>query len=254
MRGVSLASGSAGNAYLVESCGKLLLIDCGISCRELLARMGKTGFSPCDIAGVLFTHEHTDHCKGVATFHKRFPEIGLFANAMTAEAIGLEGDAYIFENTQPFEVGPFAVTAFSIPHDVSDPVGFVVEAEGKTYFHATDVGSPLDSIGSRLACADVATLESNHDYSLLMHSNRPELLKKRISGPRGHLSNDDCAALVSRFASPKLKLLSLAHLSSECNEPKLALRMAREALDDAGLAETGLRVLSQNAPGEVWEC
>ena len=112
-----------------------------------------------------------------------------------------------------------------------------------TYFHATDVGTPLDSIGRYLAKAETAVLESNHDPVLLRTSQRQESLKKRISGPRGHLSNDQAAELVRSFATPRLKRLMLAHLSEECNAAHLAESTMREALASAGLGHVDLSII-----------
>ena len=258
MRVVSLASGSKGNAYCVESQGALLLVDCGLSCRELCRRLSAVGYDPTAIVGVLFTHEHTDHIAGVETFHKRYPDAELDATLMTAEAIayriGLGEDAfYPFEIGQEFAVGPFAVRAFSIPHDAADPVGYLIKADGCTYFHGTDIGTPLDSVGLKLAEADVATLESNHDPVMLHNSQRTEGLKQRIRGPRGHLANADTATLVKRFASPKLKKIFLAHLSGECNVPHLAESAMREALAEMRRPDIDLEILSQDAPSTVFD-
>ena len=167
---------------------------------------------------------------------------------MTAETIvaeqGVAEDAFVcFENGQDFEVGPFAVHPFSIPHDTSDPVGYLVRSD-ETYFHGTDIGTPLDSIGLQLAEADVATLESNHDREMLRHSGRAPSLIQRIAGPRGHLANDEAAALVARFASPRLRALNLAHLSQDCNEPYLAEREMRAALAEIGRSDITLTVLT----------
>ena len=251
MRAVSLASGSAGNAYCVESDGAVLLVDCGISCRDLVSRCRAARIDPRTIAGAVFTHNHIDHVKGLATFHRRFPDAGLFANWMTAEAIASvtgvpEEDFSIFENGQEFEVGPFSVKPFHVPHDVPDPVGYLVRAGGETYFHATDVGAPLDSIGVNLSEADYATLESNHDPVMLAQSARPECLKARIRGDHGHLANCDAADLVRRFASPRLKALALAHLSRECNAPHVAERTMRETLVAMGRTDVELKVLGQD--------
>lgn len=251
MRVVSLSSGSGGNAYCVEAQDAVLLVDCGISCRELVKRMTSVGLDPGRIVAAVFTHDHIDHVKGLPVFHKHFPQAELFANLMTAEAIAAavkmdETDFIPFENGQDFEVGPFGIRAFSIPHDVPDPVGYVVTADGTTYFHATDVGTPLDSVGVNLALADIATLESNHDSVMLHQSARPESLKQRIRGPRGHLSNQDAADLVRRFASPKLRRLNLAHLSRECNVPHLAERTMRETLAAIGRSDVELRILGQD--------
>ena len=250
---VSLASGSKGNAYLAGVGGKWLLIDDGLSYRTFAKLLGAALIAPDDIVGAVFTHEHDDHVKGVEMLAKKLPELPLFANAMTADAIaekcGVELDRfYLFENGQEFEVGPFTVHPFSIPHDVVDPVGYLVKAQGETYFHCTDCGTPIASVGLKLAEADYALLESNHDPVMLHNSNRAEPLKQRIRGPRGHLSNFDAAELVEKYATPKLKALALAHLSEECNAPHLAEKTMREALAKKRLNAVDLVVLSQ---GEI---
>lgn len=257
MRITSLASGSKGNACCIESCGRTLLIDCGLSCRELRRRAAVAGIPLDTLEGVIITHSHDDHICGLAAFHKQFADIPLFANMMTAESTAWrmkmdEADFVPFENGQTFEAGPFDISPFSIPHDTSDPVGCMVRAEGVSYFHGTDIGTPLDSIGLHLAEADVATLESNHDPVMLRTSGRPPCLVQRIAGPRGHLSNDQACELVKRFASPRLSRLALGHLSAECNAPHLAERAMRTALDGIGREDVPLLVLRQDAPVEIF--
>ncbi len=251
MRVVSLASGSRGNAYVVEHAGFALLIDCGLTVRTLRARVAACGdLPPCPL-GVLLTHAHGDHTAGLPRFLKCHPDLPVFANAMTAEAVAhefkIDESAFVcFENGQAFDVGPFSVLPFSIPHDTNDPVGYLVKADGVTYFHGTDIGTPLDSIGVRLAEADCATLESNHDPVMLRQSGRPPCLVQRIAGPRGHLSNDQACELVRRFASLRLKRLALAHLSRDCNSPLLAEAAMRETLAVLRRADVALTVLSQD--------
>ena len=212
MRIASLASGSRGNAYLVEQDGEALLIDCGLCFKTLKARaeglFASAGLNKPHLCGVLLTHSHSDHTSGLRPLLSRH-DVAIYANVMTAEAAAaqerIDDMAFAcFENGQPFSVGPFEVSAFSVPHDTSDPVGYIVKGAA-TYFHGTDIGVPLDSVGLKLAEAEVATLESNHDPVMLRTSGRPPSLIQRIAGPRGHLSNDDSADLVCRFASPRLR-------------------------------------------------
>ena len=257
MRIVSLASGSGGNAYCVSAAGATLLVDCGISCRCLETRCRGAGIDPASISAAVFTHDHADHIAGVRVFAKKHPDALLLANWMTADAIacqtGIAHEAFaVFENGQAFRAGPFEIRAFSVPHDVPDPVGFSISVDGETYFHATDVGEPLDSIGANLAEADFATLEFNHDPVLLAKSDRPEALKRRIRGGRGHLSNDAAAELLRRFATKRLKRLALAHLSRECNEPHLAVGAASAALEEAGLGGVAPLPLPQDRAAEIW--
>ncbi len=261
MRIISLASGSRGNATVVEHDGATLLIDCGLTCKSLLARFSEAsgacaGRSAPGPLAVLLTHSHADHTAGLRPLLGKRPELAVYANAMTAETVmsecRLDGDAFAcFENAQPFDVGPFEVVAFSIPHDTSDPVGYLVRAGGVTYFHGTDIGTPLDSIGEMLAEADCATLESNHDPALLYACGRPRSVIQRIAGPRGHLSNDQSAELVRRFASPKLKRLGLAHLSRDCNVPHVAEDTMRATLAEMRRADISLRVYSQDSVVEL---
>ena len=129
-----------------------------------------------------------------------------------------------------------------MPHDAADPVGYLIRG-GETYFHGTDIGTPLDSIGLKLAEATIATLESNHDLVMLRTSRRPPSLVQRIAGPRGHLSNDQACDLVKRFASPRLKRLLLAHLSRECNAPHLAEGAMRATLTELGRTDIQLEIL-----------
>lgn len=252
MRFISLASGSRGNAYILEAPEGALLIDCGIGSRTFMSRCKAAAFDPTKLCGVVFTHNHVDHVKGIAGLHKKFPNLPLYANAMTAEATCAQGcfDSIegfnIFEDGQFFTVGPFEIAAFCVTHDVPDPVGFLVSYEDEVYFHATDLGAPLDAVGMFLAHANMATLEANHDPILLAQSDRPESLKCRIRGEYGHLSNDEAAQLVSKFATPQLKYLHLAHLSHECNEAHLAVKAISKALLEKGLTGVQLAVLEQD--------
>jgi len=241
----SLASSSKGNAYLVGNGEVSLLIDDGLSYRELKNRAGDELDR---VIAVLVTHSHTDHVSGLATLLNRRPDLTVYANTMTADSVVAltktpEGSFVCFENGQDFEVGPFVVHPFSIPHDTADPVGYLVRGD-ETYFHGTDIGTPLDSIGLQLAEADIATLESNHDREMLRNSGRPPSIIQRIAGPRGHLSNIEAADLVRKFASPRLHSLRLAHLSQDCNLPYLAEREMRAVLDEIGRSDISLEVLS----------
>ena len=244
MKVVSIASSSKGNAYVVEHDGAAILIDCGVAYKN---------FKNFSIDAILITHSHTDHVQGLKTFLK-YRDVPIYANSMTAETIvvdeKVDPEAFVcFENGQEFEIGPFTVHPFSIPHDSSDPVGYQIKVRDShgdvvTYFHATDVGTPLDSIGRYLAEADIATIESNHDPVMLRTSKRPFCLIQRIAGPRGHLANEDAADLVKRFASPRLKTLNLAHLSEACNTPDLAEETMRAALKAIAREDVELKVFS----------
>ncbi|MBR1587714.1 MAG: MBL fold metallo-hydrolase [Kiritimatiellae bacterium] len=250
-------SGSQGNALAIRSGATLLLLDCGFSCRELERRMSACGVRADDVTAVLFTHDHTDHCRGVATFHRRHPRVPLYANGNTADAIatltGVEDGWRVFETAEPFSIGEIEVTSFSIPHDAADAVGYLFSDKTSSLFVGTDMGVPTLPVKHALAQATCAVLESNHDPTLLACSDRPVSLKQRISGRCGHLSNQDAADLVREVAPPRLKTLLLAHLSRPCNAPHLALESMREALKDINRADIALATLDQDEPSEAYE-
>lgn len=230
----------------------MVLIDCGLSCKRLKEAAASHGVSLEDISAVLVTHEHSDHVEGLRVLLKK-TDIPVYANTMTAEKIsrdfGVDEGAFVrFENGCPFPVGDMTVTAFALPHDAVDPVGYFIETRTANYFHATDFGAPVESAGRFLAAADIATVESNHDPVMLRSSDRAESLKRRIAGPSGHLSNSDAADFVKRHASGRLRRLFLAHLSDECNAPHLAEALMREVLDEKSLASTELIVAGRNDP------
>ncbi|MBP5285249.1 MAG: MBL fold metallo-hydrolase [Kiritimatiellae bacterium] len=251
MNAISIASGSKGNAYCLSSGRTSVLIDCGLALRELAKRCRQAGVDLGSICAVLVTHAHSDHVKGLKTFLSSY-DVPVYANMLTAEAIAggddaIPGEAFMcFEDGQQFAVGDFLVEPFSTPHDTADPVGYFVRCGDETYFHGTDIGTPLESIGRRLAEADVAVLESNHDPLMLDMSGRTRCLIERIRGPRGHLSNGQACELVRRYASPRLKRLALAHLSRDCNTPDLAMRAMRGTLEEISRTDIVLSVLSQD--------
>ena len=249
-------SGSQGNALAVRSGGTLLLLDCGFSCRELERRMAACGVDADDVTAVLFTHDHIDHCKAVATFHRHHPEVPLYANGNTADAIatlsGVEDGWRVFETSEPFAIGDVGVTTFPVPHDAADTVGYLFSDDSATLFVGTDMGVPTVSVKVALARATCAVLESNHDPTRRACSDRPPTRKQRIAGRCGHLSNQDAADLVRETAPQHLKTLLLAHLSRPCNAPHLALESMRQALADIGRSDVSLATLDQDEPSDLY--
>ena len=249
-------SGSKGNALALRSGNTLLFVDCGFTCRELGRRMSACGVDPDDASGLFFTHDHTDHCKGLSTFHNRHPQVPLYANGNTADAIavlaGVDEGWRVFETAETFQVGDVSVTSFSIPHDAADPVGYLFDDGESALFVGTDMGSATFGVKDALARATCAVLESNHDPVLLKMSDRPVSLKQRISGRCGHLSNGDAADLVREVRPPRLKTLLLAHLSQQCNAPYLAREAMEPAVADLGRNVT-LDVLEQDSPSALYE-
>lgn len=244
-----LASGSKGNCIYVSGGGTSLLVDAGLSARELVKRMGAAGIDPESLHAVLFTHDHADHFCGIEVFSRKYP-VRLFANEGTAS--GIEANFpkasfawEIFETSAEFEIGGLRVEAFTVSHDASDPVGFVFDDGTSRLCLVTDLGQPSAVVRAKLARCHAAILESNHDPDMLMASDRPWSLKTRIAGRSGHLSNDDAAELAGAAVPAQLHTLLLAHLSEECNTAALALNTMRRALRAAGRADIHVEVLSQ---------
>ena len=252
-----LGSGSGGNSIAVRSGNTLLLVDLGFSFKEQKTRLADCGADIADVSAVLFTHDHSDHCKGVGTFHKRLPDVPLVANGDTADAIarqsGVNDGWTLFENGEPFDIGEISVTAFSISHDAADPVGYLFEADGSSLFVGTDMGIVTANVRMAFSRATCAVLESNHDPILLEQSNRPVSLKQRIRGRTGHLSNEDAAMLVRETNPPCLKKLLLGHISSECNSPSLARKAFVDVLEDLGRTDITLEILEQDRPCDLFE-
>lgn len=252
-----LGSGSGGNSIAVRSGDTLLLVDLGFSFKEEKTRLADCGVDIADVTAVLFTHDHSDHCKGVGTFHKRLPDVPLVANGDTADAIarlaGVNDGWTVFENGEPFDIGDITVTAFSISHDAADPVGYLFEADGSSLFIGTDMGVVTTNVRAAFSRATCAVLEANHDPVLLEQSGRPVSLKQRIRGRTGHLSNEDAAMLVRETNPSCLKTILLGHISSECNSCSLAKRAFMDVLEELGRTDIELALLEQDRPGNLFE-
>lgn len=252
-----LGSGSSGNSIAVRSGDTLLLVDLGFSFKEEKKRLADCGVDIQEVSAVLFTHDHSDHCKGIGTFHKRLPDVPLVANGDTADAIarqtGVNDGWTLFENGEPFELGDITVTAFSISHDAADPVGYLFESNGSSLFVGTDIGVVTANVRMAFSKANCAVLESNHDPVLLEQSDRPISLKQRIRGRTGHLSNEDAATLVKETNPSSLKTILLGHISSECNSHSLVRKAFSDVLMELGRTDISLSVLEQDYPGDLLE-
>lgn len=229
-----LASGSKGNCTYVTDGETAILIDIGLNAKETVARLTEAQIDPASIQAILFSHDHIDHYRGAPVFSKKFP-VRLLANEGTASGIDLNCpkaklEWEIFETASSFTIGTLHIEAFSVPHDASDPVGFVISDGTAKLGIATDLGQPTPLVINKLSACDAIVLESNHDYEMLMASNRPWPLKTRIAGRSGHLSNEQATELLQSVLSERLRVLLLAHLSEECNTHHLAQHLMRQTL------------------------
>jgi phosphoribosyl 1,2-cyclic phosphodiesterase len=243
-----LGSGSAGNCTLIETERTAILVDAGLSSRQINHRLATIGRSVDDVDAILLTHEHSDHTRGLGMLCKTRP-IPVYANRLTAEAVATEEKLKVswrlFSTGHPFEVEDFTVESFSVPHDAYDPVGFAIHTGGRAVGVLTDLGHATKLVVERMRAMDVLVLESNHDMKLLQEDAiRPWALKQRIMSRHGHLSNDAAATLAGEVCSDRLRHVFLAHLSRDCNRPELAQRVVSEKLP----ARVQIAVASQDQP------
>ena len=246
-----LGSGSGGNcAYLESSCVHLL-IDAGFSGRQISERLQAIGRDVSQIDAILLTHEHADHIAGLKVLCQRH-QIPLFCNRLTREALAVELPNFagwkIFSTGQTFTLGDLVIDSFSLPHDASDPVGFVIRAGPQTVAFVTDLGYVTKLVLERVKDVTIMVLETNHDVSLLQNdTNRPWSVKQRILSRHGHLSHDAADALPN-LVSGSLERLYLAHLSRDCNNPALAHRTIQKKLDHLSARHVDVSVAEQNKP------
>jgi phosphoribosyl 1,2-cyclic phosphodiesterase len=243
-----LGSGSAGNCALVETPACRLLVDGGLSARQICARLAAAGVEPAAINAILITHEHIDHAAGLDVFCKKF-ETPVYCNALTADAIqrsGREGfrkDFRLFLTGSAFVVGDITVQTFTVPHDAADPVGLVLHHGGASLGFCTDLGFATKLVHERLRAAGTVVIETNHDEKLLQEdSRRPWPVKQRIMSRHGHLSNTAAAEVLAGLAGHGLRRAILGHLSRDCNTPDLALGAVRSRLAADGVTGTDIAV------------
>jgi len=235
-----LASGSRGNSAVVQTERTKVLIDAGISCREIFKRLKCLGEDPHTLSAVVITHEHADHVYGLATLAKKL-KIPVFMTGAThqawAKSLRDRGDARcnflrleVFSPGKGFQIGDIAVAPFTIPHDAADPVGFAFRAQGVKIGFATDLGYLPMSVRDHLQGCDVLIVESNHDLEQLRNGPYPWSVKQRVMSRVGHLSNDALADFFRSDYDGRASYIVLAHLSEQNNIPELARGAAEKAL------------------------
>lgn len=243
-----LASGSRGNSVYLGTPNTKILIDAGISAKQIRERLLKIGVDVKDIEAILITHEHMDHIEGLKVLGKR-KDLSVLANAETAKGIyqnlGIVPSFKIFTTGEPFEYKDIEVEPFSIQHDTLDPVGFVIKTCGKRIGFCTDIGFVTAEVIKKLKCCDFLYLEANHQPSMVHASQRPLAYKQRVLGRQGHLSNDESLYLLENILHPGLKHIYFAHLSSECNSKDLVMDLMQQSLLKRGL-ETKISIAYQN--------
>ncbi len=222
----SLNSGSNGNCYYVGNTNDAVLIDVGISCREVEKRMKKLGLEMQTVKAIFISHEHGDHIKGVSTLANRY-----YLPVYITEKTAKNGPRLIrhlsrtFEANVPVQIGELTITPFSKFHDAADPHSFTISCSDTTIGVITDIGKVCDNVIHHFKQCHAVLLESNYDTVMLDTGKYPIYLKNRIRGGLGHISNEEALELFIKHRSPFLSHLLLGHLSKENNSPEKALEI-----------------------------
>lgn len=230
-----LASSSKGNSYLISGGSTHILLDCGISYKTLNQALSSFNLTASDISGIVITHEHTDHTKGLSSCLKK-AHVPVYTSLKTWQviykSIGEFEDSLIkvVEKGVRFKIGNIEICAFGINHDAADPLGYCFYYEDKKISAVTDSGIIGEDILEYVKGSNLSLIEANHDINMLDMGNYPFLLKQRIKGPKGHLSNEDAADFSLFLAEHQTKTVLLGHLSQENNYPHLALLTIEEKL------------------------
>ncbi len=236
-----LASGSKGNCAIVCGSHTRLLIDAGLSCREILRRMSLSGHDPATLSAILVSHEHADHVGGLNVLARKL-RIPVYLTGATQHAylrwardsqgnkVRLE-QVENFEAGRSFQIGEIAITPFTIPHDATDPVGFTFRSEGLKLAIATDLGYLPASVKDHIRGCHMLVIESNHDLEMLRLGPYPWSVKQRVLSRVGHLSNEALAEFIANDYDGQAEYLILAHLSEQNNHPEVARMAAEKALD-----------------------
>jgi phosphoribosyl 1,2-cyclic phosphodiesterase len=235
-----LGSGSAGNSALVSTDHCKILVDGGLSARQLVLRLEQCGVSPDQLDGVLLTHEHGDHICGLEVLYRKF-QVPIYANTLTAEAVrcGSALDEHrnwrIFRTGAEFSICDINIQTFPVPHDAVDPVGFLFHTGTRALGYITDLGYATKMLVERLREVHTLVIETNHDEKLLQADpHRPWPVKQRIMSRHGHLSNDSAATVISELLPGQIERVVLGHLSRDCNTPDLACSAVRATCEKLG--------------------
>lgn len=256
-----LASGSTGNSAFLATSKTRILIDAGLSVRELTRRMAEIGEKPDDLDAVLITHEHSDHVSGLVRLirarrrQKTGKPLAVFISKLTAPLIDWETtDAppvECFQAGSGWVIGNMAIQSFTIPHDAIDPVGFSIYAEGIKVGIATDLGYMPESIKMHLRRVQVLLLESNHDTEMLRVGPYPWSVKQRVMGRNGHLSNAHTCDYLESDLDSGVQTLILGHLSEHNNHPAIVRMGAEQSLMKRSMAPN-LVIAQQQRQSEVF--
>ena len=258
MRFCSLASGSSGNCYYIEDSGYGILIDAGISTKNIKKRLKDIDVDINRLWGVLVTHNHYDHVASVGTLGEIYC-IPIYSTQKILTGINEHHKITqkLYQNKRPinlgeaFQIGSFTITAFKVEHDTPECVGYYIETANSSLFIATDLGQMNDVAANYLTKAQNIVIEANYDEEMLKQGRYPEMLKERIASGHGHLSNKKTAYALAENFHEKLSYVWLCHLSEENNHPELARKTLESVLRSYGIiagVDFKLEVLRRKIP------
>ena len=233
-----LASGSKGNSTFIFDHGVGILIDCGITRKQLLFKLKSLGFDESNINVVLLTHDHYDHNKNIGIFDTKICFCG-------KGCIKYVYDIHILKQYQEIQLSGYKILPLSISHDATSPLAFVIEGSKENILYMTDTGYVSQKNRQYLHNLNYYIIESNHDIEMLMATKRPFFLKQRIQSDTGHLNNEYSARLMVEMIGDKTKEIVLAHLSEEANTKEKALATYHQIFIENGVDFENIKVASQ---------
>ena len=240
MRVINLSSGSDGNITYIETDNTKLLLDDGLSCQETVKRLELVGIKPSEIDGIIISHEHSDHIKGVDIFSSKY-NLPVYAHEMVWQGLDDKLKKVSSLNRKlfdgEFELKDLVISPVEVPHDVKC-FGFSFSQGNKKISVVTDLGHITDKIINSISGSQIVYLEANYDRQMLFSGTKyPLSLKRRIDGPNGHLSNNVSARAVEMLAASGARQIVLSHLSKENNSPELAYNFVSSEIEKDGIIE-----------------
>ncbi|MFD2627366.1 MBL fold metallo-hydrolase [Oceanobacillus kapialis] len=235
-----LASGSTGNAFYIESNKERLLVDAGLSGKQMDLLFDQINIDPANLTGILVTHEHSDHIKGLGIMARKY-NLPIFANEKTWKAMEHSIGKITLDQKFTFnmeEVKTFQdldIESFGVSHDAAEPMFYTFHHEGKKVALVTDLGYVSERIKKTVEDADAYIFEANHDVGMLRMGRYPWNVKRRILGDSGHVSNEDCGLALTDIISNRTKRIYLAHLSLDNNMKDLARMSVDSVLQERGI-------------------
>lgn len=260
---LSLASGSSGNCYYLGTPEYGMLIDAGIGIRTIRKVLKDKAIDFSKIIAILITHDHADHIKTVGCLGEKFcipvyttqdVHRGIDKSRYVEET--LNASRKIIEKEIPFTIRDFQITAFEVPHDSTDNVGYFIEYGNHKFTFATDVGHITDTVSKYMSMANHLIIEANYDEEMLMFGSYPTFLKERVASPTGHLSNREAAEFLASHYHSYLKDIWLCHLSRDNNHPELAYKTIDIRLFQEGVRvgkDVNLVALKRTTPSDIFE-